>query len=193
MKQAMAVLTSSLTNEWYTPYHITDMAREVMGSIDLDPASDIAAQSWIQATRYYDASVDGLSVDWYGNVWLNPPYGRVGRMSSQEYWMNKAIKDFVAGSIKAAIVLTKTVPGYKWWDNLFIDSKIPVCITRGRLAFANGVVVKKLYDSGVRGKELFDEAVKDSGLSKAASSLWYLGSDINVFSSVFSTIGRVIL
>lgn len=212
MKQAMQVLTSSLTNEWYTPYTITDMAREVMGHIGLDPASDIAAQSWILAGRYYTAEEDGSLIDWYGNIWLNPPYGRVGRMSSQEYWMRKVLRDYQCGRVSSAIVLTKTVPGYKWWDKLFNDF-IPVCITRGRLSFANGVVVKHFYDQGLRGRELFDVAVvaqtEDlklmsslfpnftnplmSGTSKAASSLWYLGSDPGRFCEVFSTIGRVIL
>ncbi len=48
-------------------------AREVMGKIDLDPASDIEAQKVVKAKRIYDEEVDGLQQTWHGRIWLNPP------------------------------------------------------------------------------------------------------------------------
>jgi len=50
---ARAVLTSSASDEWYTPPETIALAREVMGGIDLDPASSEMAQGWIQAETYY--------------------------------------------------------------------------------------------------------------------------------------------
>jgi hypothetical protein len=46
--------------EWYTPPHYVFMARQVLGKIDLDPASNEVAQAWIQAAKYFTVVEDGL-------------------------------------------------------------------------------------------------------------------------------------
>jgi len=62
------------TKEWYTPRYIF----ESLGvSFDLDPCSpgkDIVP--WVTADAHYTLKHDGLSRRWFGNVWMNPPYGR---------------------------------------------------------------------------------------------------------------------
>ncbi len=63
-----AALTSKETVEWYTPPEYTALARQVMGSIDLDPASNELAQTWIKATTFYTAANDGLSTWRYGKL-----------------------------------------------------------------------------------------------------------------------------
>ena len=65
---------NSGNNEWYTPKEFIDAARLVMGTIDLDPASSEIANETIQAEKIYTAKDNGLSLPWFGNVWLNPPY-----------------------------------------------------------------------------------------------------------------------
>src|SRR5690606_20984868 len=57
-------------NEWYTPARYVDMAREVMGTIDTDPASNPTAQRTVRATTYYTAETNGLDKEWYGKVWM---------------------------------------------------------------------------------------------------------------------------
>lgn len=84
MKQAMRVLTSSETAEWYTPPYITDMVRQFMGDIDLDPASCEAANRWIKAKRIYTIEDDGLALDWYGKKSIKIK-GRLSRIDSLEY------------------------------------------------------------------------------------------------------------
>jgi hypothetical protein len=64
-------------NEWYTPARFIDLARKVMGGIDLDPASSDIAQETVQATTYFTKDDDGLSREWAGKVWLNPPYAEL--------------------------------------------------------------------------------------------------------------------
>lgn len=73
---AFQALTSSESNEWYTPLKYIEAARAVMGGIDLDPASNESAQQWIKAKQFYIKDDDGLHKPWYGRLWLNPPYGR---------------------------------------------------------------------------------------------------------------------
>jgi hypothetical protein len=62
--------------EYYTPSTWVERARNVLGTIDLDPASNEVAQRTIKATTWFDKESDGLQQPWRGNIWLNPPYGR---------------------------------------------------------------------------------------------------------------------
>ena len=67
---------SSETNEHYTPREYPDAAREVMGAIDLDPASSEQANALIRSTDYFTAVDNGFVRHWHGRVWLNPPGGK---------------------------------------------------------------------------------------------------------------------
>ncbi len=58
-------------DEWLTPPHIL-MA---LGSFDLDPCAPISPP-WKTATTQYTITDDGLSKNWEGRVWCNPPYGK---------------------------------------------------------------------------------------------------------------------
>lgn len=61
----------SLSCVWLTPPSIL----AALGSFDLDPCACSAPRPWPTAARHLAAEDDGLSVDWTGRVWLNPPYG----------------------------------------------------------------------------------------------------------------------
>jgi hypothetical protein len=57
------------TNTWLTPL---PLIRE-LGEFDLDPC---AYPGHATAKRLIVLPEDGLSAEWHGRVWLNPPYGR---------------------------------------------------------------------------------------------------------------------
>lgn len=59
------------TDEWLTPPEI--LAK--LGAFDLDPCSPIV-RPWDTARRHYTVADDGLSKEWFGRVWMNPPFGR---------------------------------------------------------------------------------------------------------------------
>jgi hypothetical protein len=60
------------TVEWYTPKYIIDA---LGGRFDLDPASSQTALAMNNsAMKIYTKEINGLENEWFGNVFLNPPY-----------------------------------------------------------------------------------------------------------------------
>jgi hypothetical protein len=60
------------THDWITPKYIIDAFG--IGWFDLDPCASVT-QPWSCARKAFTVEQDGLSFPWWGNVWLNPPYG----------------------------------------------------------------------------------------------------------------------
>ena len=63
--------SANATDEWYTPKEIIDE----LGVFDTDPCAPINPL-WQTAKIMYNKLDDGLTKDWVGRVWLNPPYSR---------------------------------------------------------------------------------------------------------------------
>lgn len=116
--------------EWYTPSHIVEAARSVMGKIDLDPASCEEANRIVKATTFYTKEQDGLSREWKGRVWLNPPYGR----GAIDPFVEKLIESNLIGAVETAIVLTNNCSDTEWWQRL-ANAASAICFLRGRLRF----------------------------------------------------------
>lgn len=70
---------SSGNDEWLTPPEII----KALGIFDLDPCSPIC-RPWDTALHHLNVNDDGLSCDWFGRVWCNPPYGLEATR-----WLNK--------------------------------------------------------------------------------------------------------
>lgn len=102
------VLHSSASKEHYTPPEIIEAARLTMQSIDLDPASCQLANTIVKASRYYSVADDGLNQDWDFNrfpskVFLNPPGGKTGNLSTQALWWDKLVYEYRIGRVQQAI------------------------------------------------------------------------------------------
>jgi hypothetical protein len=65
----------SESNEHFTPVYIVEAAREALGGIDLDPASNALANSRVQAPLFYSLDNPGHTKPWHGRVLMNPPGG----------------------------------------------------------------------------------------------------------------------
>ena len=109
-----AAASQTGNNEWYTPSEWIEMARQTMGSIDVDPASCEMAQQTVQASEWYDQERDGLKQEWQGNVWLNPPYAR-GLIDA---FIEKLAEQFQSGIAKQAIVLVDNRTDTRWFQVL---------------------------------------------------------------------------
>ena len=122
------VVTGKQSQRWYPPPELIVLVRQVIGTIDLDPASDEVAQQWVQAVTSYSLEQDGLSHPWFGRVWLYPPAsGKAGK------WTKKAIAEYESGNLTEAIVLVKSSPNSKWFQKLI--QFFPACFPNEQIRF----------------------------------------------------------
>lgn len=124
------VSNNSGDNEWYTPKEFIDTAREVMGSIDVDPASSQIANTVIQAHTYYTLADNGLEQQWIGNVFMNPPYAQ----PSIDDFSNKLNHEILEGNTKQAIVLVNNATETKWFQML-AHTASAICFPKSRIKF----------------------------------------------------------
>ena len=161
------VSANSGENEWYTPPEYIEAAREVMGSIDLDPASCETAQANVKARRFFTVDDDGLSRKWSGNVWLNPPYGKdvIGQFAS------KVVDE--SRRFEQAIVLVNNATDTAWFHQLASVASA-VCFIRGRVKF-------------------LDKSGKPANTPVQGQAVLYIGHDAIKFRNAFSRFGLVAL
>lgn len=165
---------ASGSNEWYTPEKYIQAALRTMGSIDLDPASCWKANLIVQASAYFTIEDNGLSKRWYGNVWLNPPYGigmdRAGKMrSSQSIWSEYMIEQFEHFNIDQAIMLINAQTPEQWFKPLW---NYPICFTDHRIKFISSDGTKNQPTHG--------------------NAFVYFGKNLLAFDREFSQFGTVI-
>jgi phage N-6-adenine-methyltransferase len=165
-KTVAQLIISSESNEWYTPAKYIDSARKVMGGIDLDPASCIKGNEGVKAAQFFTKEDDGLSKDWCGRVWMNPPYGGLTAK-----FVTKLVEEFDKGTVTEAVLLINANgTDTKWfqhlWDHL-------VVFTHHRIDFIKG-------DGGEK-----------TG-STHGSAFVYMGPNTEAFNQEFSQYGAVV-
>lgn len=164
----MAFRTTANTgnDEWYTPARYIDLARYVMGTIDIDPASNDFAQRTVRAATYYTIDHSGLDQPWRGSVWMNPPYSK----KLMPAFAAKMIAEVANGNVSQATVLVNNCTDTKWFDALAKASDA-LCLTVGRIKFYSPL---RSSQSPAQGQAFF-----------------YFGPNVDRFGEAFSDIGNV--
>jgi hypothetical protein len=152
--------------EWYTPRSLIELAVEVMGGIDCDPASCTLANEVVGAKVFYDLHADGLKREWHGKIWLNPPYAAVS------HFVAKLIDEFAAGRVTEAIMLTSNSSDSAWFQKASAWASA-ICFPARRIKF-----------------------VSPHGLAPAlpptGQAVFYRGPHALQFGDVFAPIGRIV-
>ena len=155
-------------NEWYTPPKYIEMARRVLGGIDLDPASNEAAQRVVKASQYFTAADNGLLKEWHGRVWLNPPYSQPLIYE----FVTKLIEERSAERVSSAIMLTNNYTDTSWF-HAALEIADAVCFTRGRISFIN-------------------KEGDPYGTPAQGSAFFYFGDAVPAFAQAFIEAGSVV-
>jgi len=154
----------SASDECYTPLAWVERARDVLGAIDLDPASSTEAQAVVGAGRFFVLADDGLSKRWRGRVWLNCPYSRPGP------WVEHLIGAYDRGDVSACVALFNSMTGARWFDAMARQAWR--CELRKRIAF---------YGPATGG-----------GPGMRDQVFFYLGARPERFGAVFGEHGRIV-
>ena len=124
-EHAREVRHQSESSEWMTPDRILVCVRDFLGRIDLDPASTAEANARVRAGAFYQRDDDGLAHEWWGKVFLNPPYGfDAHRVSMAQVWSQHLLKEYAACRVEEAILLVNAEVGSRWFRPLL---DYPVC------------------------------------------------------------------
>ena len=155
-------------DEWYTRTEYIEAARRVLGSIDLDPASNpVANADVVKAPRFFTIKDDGLSQHWSGRVWMNPPYSR----AKIGLFVDKLVAHVLAGNVNAAVVLVRLDTATSWFVKLS-SAASAVCLPTHRLSF---------WKPGRHRK----------GTSNFGTAFFYFGSEPQRFEHEFRQFGPV--
>lgn len=168
VKKHVHVAQNSGENEWYTPSALLEMARDIMGSIDCDPASSEIANERVKAKIFFTKFQDGLTKKWEGNIWLNPPYAQplIGQFAEA------VSRKFESGEINQVMVLVNNATETKWFQRM---GKVATffCFLEGRVKF-------------------LDPSGNASGQPLQGQVLIYFGPNGNMFSELLSPYGLVL-
>jgi len=157
-------MLQSMSNDYYTPADYVAAVREVMGDIDLDPASCAKANKTVKAKEFYSEKDDGLNQDWYGRVFLNPPYGKLGSAFAA-----KLYESLGSGVDEAVLLVNSRATDADWFQPCFNGV---ICFTDHRIDF--------------------DSPEEKPTSSTHGSCFVYFGPHEEKFAEVFAKYGNVV-
>lgn len=116
------VLYSSENEVWETPQDLFNRLNDEF-HFDIDVC---ATPENAKCSTFFSPLDDGLSQDWQGVCWMNPPYGKkIGA------WMKKAME---ANTTVVCLVPSRT--DTKWWHDYAMKAS-EIRFVKGRLKFGD--------------------------------------------------------
>jgi hypothetical protein len=110
-----------MTDDWQTPPYIL----KALAKFDLDPCTSLH-QKKKTAKYQFTINEDGLSQNWFGRVWLNPPYGE-----QTVLWLAKLAKH----GNGIALVFARTGTNM-FFDHVWSQAN-GIFFLKGRLSFSS--------------------------------------------------------
>lgn len=162
--------SNSHVKNWNTPPKIVLAVKNFFGRIDLDPCSN--EHSMVGAHISFGPP-HGLTQDWFGRVFCNPPYGRNPEdKTSLLNWVNKAAETYFRRK-NEIIMLIPVATNTRHFYRIF-DSAECICFLKdSRLKF------------WIEGRE-------DKKGVPMACCLVYFGNNREKFAQNFKELGRVV-
>lgn len=220
-------------DNWLTPSDILDRVRCLFdGTIDFDPASNFVAQQYVKAITYcvdrsdpdkdmlfhhnemayqYERKellIDGLSQNWTGNVFCNPPYsagnidtfvrkgisewnkGVLSTMSGGYYHLDTMMPMRKRTGVQQMIFLVNTSSDTKWYHDLLTHCDTAL-LWRGRIKFwkiENGQAYEKWEGQVSKAKGLG----KVGNSPRYLSTMFYFGQQSDRFMDLFADKGTFV-
>ena len=121
------LMFSSKTDIWETPKDLFDtLNKEFNFTLDVCALPENA-----KCEKYYTPENNGLSQNWDGIIWCNPPYGR--QIGS---WVRRALFASVAGNTVVMLLPART--DTRWFHEYIYNRKnVEIRFLKGRLRFGN--------------------------------------------------------
>ena len=116
-------LFSSEKQDWETPPSLLEQLYPAF-TFDIDVC---ASRPNVRARRFFSPEDDGLSQEWSGMCWCNPPYSEVAE------WIEKARLESSIGAHVLCLTFART--DTRWWQDNVPYASI-VTFVRGRLRFS---------------------------------------------------------
>lgn len=117
-----------MNDEWSTPHIFFEGIKQEFGPFDLDPC--VSDSLYAKAEKYFTPEDDGLKQEWFGHVFVNPPF------SDLKGWSQKIIEQMNNPLVKSITLLT---PAHKVEQTWFTDILFPyiseLYYIKGRLQY----------------------------------------------------------
>lgn len=134
--------------DWKTPGDLFSALNEEFGF-----TVDVCAQQWnAQCERYFSPDTDGLSQQWVGVCWCNPPFDK-----TRAQWLRKAWQSAQTGATVVVLMPFTIFADTLWWHSYGLRSS-EIRFIRQRPTFVDsngakasmrcGVVVFRPYCQG---------------------------------------------
>lgn len=124
-------MLTSRRQDWGTPPAFLDYLRTERTWVpDLDAA---ASHENTKAPAFFDGDhfdSDGLEQDWFGDVWLNPPFGNeIGS------WLAKCAEEIKRPEVNSIMALVPARCDTKWFHEIVMPHAYMIFLIKGRFNF----------------------------------------------------------